>query len=109
MHIFIYICDRLTVFNVWIICKTEIVFLSYVDSSRMISVELGGEGDLKTKMIEKANKYGGTFGHNAQTHDYNIVKMSEHYMKRGNYVSALRLISEIAKSPLATTVSISIL
>jgi len=29
-----------------------ILFSSYVDSSRMISVELGGEGDLKNQMQE---------------------------------------------------------
>ena len=72
---------------------------SYVDSSRMISVEMGGEGDLKKQMSENIKKWGGQFGLGAEYHDYNVVKMSEHYMKKGNCLSAVRLLEDLLKTP----------
>jgi hypothetical protein len=101
-------CDVVLFMSQYLTPTSLVVLLfSYVDSSRMISVELGGEGDLKSKMNEKANMWGGAFGRNAETHDYNVVKMTEHYMKRGNFASALGLISDIVKNPLASTVSVA--
>ena len=56
----------------------------------MISVELGGEGDLKNQMQENIKKWGGDFNLSGEYHDYNVVKLAEHYMKKAIYRSALR-------------------
>jgi hypothetical protein len=65
----------------------------------MISVEMGGEGDLKKQMNENIKKWGGNFGLGAEYHDYNVVKMAEHYMKKENYSSAIKLLEDLLKTP----------
>lgn len=77
---------------------SSLTFSSYVDTSRMISVELGGEGDLKNQMQENIKKWGGDFNLGGEYHDYNIVKLAEHYMKKGFYKSALEVLSELLHS-----------
>jgi hypothetical protein len=64
----------------------------------MISVELGGEGDLKNQMQENIKKWGGDFNLGGEYHDYNIVKLAEHYMKKGFYKSALEVLAELLQS-----------
>jgi hypothetical protein len=71
----------------------------------MISVELGGEGDLKTQMQENIKKWGGDFNLGGEYHDYNIVKLAEHYMKKANYNSALEVLREILQSQHPSLVS----
>ena len=71
----------------------------------MISVELGGEGDLKNQMQENIKKWGGDFNLSGEYHDYNVVKLAEHYMKKGNYNSALEVLDEILQTPHPSTVS----
>jgi hypothetical protein len=61
----------------------------------MISVELGGEGDLKNQMQENIKKWGGDFNLNGEYHDYNVVKLAEHYMKKSNHKSALEVLNEL--------------
>ena len=78
-----------------------------MDTSRMISVELGGEGDLKTQMQENIKKWGGDFNLGGEYHDYNIVKLAEHYMKKANYNSALEVLREILQSQHPSLVSSS--
>jgi hypothetical protein len=40
-------------------------------------------------MQENIKKWGGDFNLGGEYHDYNIVKLAEHYMKKGFYSSAL--------------------
>jgi len=65
----------------------------------MISVELGGDGDLKNQMQENIKKWGGDFNLSGEYHDYNVVKLAEHYMKKGNYKSALEVLIELLHCP----------
>jgi hypothetical protein len=39
------------------------------------------------------------FGLGAEYHDYNVVKMAEHYMKKENYSSAIKLLEDLLKTP----------
>ena len=71
----------------------------------MISVELGGEGDLKNQMQDNIKKWGGDFNLGGEYHDYNVVKLAEHYMKKSNYNSALEVLEEILQSPHPSVVS----
>ena len=57
------------------------------------------------KMNENIKNWGGEFGLSGEHHDYNVVKMAEHYMKKGNYKSAIKLLNEILKTPQPSIVS----
>ena len=92
---------------IWVEFIFRLFLSSYVDTSRMISVELGGEGDLKTQMQENIKKWGGDFNLGGEYHDYNIVKLAEHYMKKANYNSALEVLREILQSQHPSLVSSS--
>jgi len=71
----------------------------------MISVELGGEGDLKNQMQENIKKWGGDFNLSGEYHDYNVVKLAEHYMKKANYKSALEVLADILQTAHPSIVS----
>ena len=42
--------------------------------------------------------WGGDFNLGGEYHDYNIVKLAEHYMKKGFYKSALEVLAELLHS-----------
>lgn len=71
----------------------------------MISVELGGEGDLKNQMQENIKKWGGDFNLSGEYHDYNVVKLAEHYMKKAIYRSALEVLGELLQGSHPSMVS----
>jgi len=50
-------------------------------------------------MQENIKKWGGDFNLSGENHDYNVVKLAEHYMKKGFYPSALEVLAELLQSP----------
>ena len=46
----------------------------------------------------------GQFGSDAESHEHNLVKMSEHYMNKGNFATAINLLNEALQSQTPTLV-----